>query len=162
MAAGNNGGRRETFDTSDGGTDVTPEAERIVDLDPKVILVAEDDPAISQLIVTTLERHGYRVLTAPDGREALRLIQAEDIAIDVLVSDIAMPGVGGLELVAKARAARPGLALVMMSGTNRLELRSTAIGRDVTLLEKPFSLADLTKTIDAAIARGSPDSDPLP
>ena len=134
----------------------------MTDVDPKVILVAEDDPGISRLIGTTLERHGYRVLLASDGREALGIIQTEDTAIDVLVSDISMPGIGGLELLAKARATRPGLALVMMSGTNRIELGSTAIGRDVTLLEKPFSLADLSETIEAAIARDSPSSDPLP
>src|SRR5260221_2889940 len=122
---------------------------------PRTILVAEDDDAIRELIVTTLLRRGFKVLASADGSEALRLIVVDDVVIDVLISDISMPGMGGLELVAKARKARPGLDLARMSGTNRTELHSTAIARDVTLLEKPFTLGDLTDAIDAAIARGA-------
>jgi DNA-binding NtrC family response regulator len=117
------------------------------------ILIAEDDAGIRDLILTTLRRRGFTVLSAVDGREAMDLIEARDVAIDVLVSDIAMPEIGGIELLGLARARRPEMALVMMSGTNRLELRSDAIASDVTLLEKPFTLQDLTDSVDAAIAR---------
>jgi len=116
------------------------------------ILVAEDDDGVRNLILSTLTRGGFTVLVAADGREAMRLIESNDLSIDVLVSDITMPGMGGLELVALARAKRPGLALVMMSGTNRSELRSGAVAGDVTLLEKPFALHELTDAIDSAIA----------
>ena len=116
------------------------------------ILIAEDDDGIRELILTTLRRRGFTVLSAVDGRQAMDLIAARDLSIDVLVSDVAMPEIGGIELLGLARERRPEMALVMMSGTNRLELRSDAIASDVTLLEKPFTLNDLTDAIDAAIA----------
>jgi two-component system, cell cycle sensor histidine kinase and response regulator CckA len=115
------------------------------------ILVAEDDAGVRSMLQSALLRAGYDVLAAADGREALTLIQDADVTIDALVSDVNMPGLGGLELVASARSLRPGMAMVLASGTNRWELPSDRLDPGLTLLDKPFTLDQLMRAMEAAL-----------
>ena len=83
----------------------------------ETILLVEDEPAVRALTRQTLERHGYRVLEAAHGREALRLWEQHRTAVDLLLTDLVMPeGLGGLELAQRLRASKPGLKVVFISG----------------------------------------------
>jgi len=126
------------------------------------ILVAEDDDGVRELILVALRRSGYTVLAAANGAEAIKLLEQDDVDVDLLVSDVNMPGVGGLELLAFARSKRPGMPAILASGTNRWELPPERIDSDVTLLEKPFSIKDLAAAVAAALLSGRPMVDSIP
>jgi len=126
------------------------------------ILVAEDDDGVRELILIALRRRGYTVLRASTGAEAMALLDRDDVVVDLLVSDVNMPGVGGLELLAFAHTKRPGLAAILASGTNRWELPPERLERDVTLIEKPFSINDIDAALVAALNRGRPMVDSVP
>jgi two-component system cell cycle sensor histidine kinase/response regulator CckA len=119
----------------------------------RTILVVEDDPGVRDLILTTLLDRGFAGVAAADGREAMMLIEADSQVIDLLVSDVVMPGIGGLELVELARARRPGLPVVLISGYNPKLLPSDSFDSDVTFLEKPFTALQLTGAILDALRR---------
>jgi DNA-binding NtrC family response regulator len=118
---------------------------------PRTILVAEDDEGARQLVVTALRRAGFAALTATNGREAMALLEADGVLVDALVSDVNMPGMGGLELTALARSLRPDLAVILASGTSRWELPPDRLEHDVTLLEKPFTVAQLVHAVERAL-----------
>jgi DNA-binding NtrC family response regulator len=118
------------------------------------VLIAEDDEGVRLLLRTALERKGYDVLVAADGRAALDLLDRDDLVIDAVVSDVKMPGADGLDVLARARARRPGVALVLASGTDRWELPPDQVFVDVTVLEKPYGLDRLIEAIETALRAG--------
>ena len=112
-------------------------------MDPtRTILVAEDEPDLVEIIVRTLARGGYTVLTAHSGREALRIAATHAGPIDLLVTDVVMPGMDGPELVRRARELFPHLSVVVLSGYAD---RPTFVGPagSTVFLQKPFELSDL-------------------
>lgn len=116
-----------------------------------MILVAEDEAVVRDMVVIALEGAGYRVVAASTGEEAVRLIDRMGEEIDLLLSDVIMPGMSGPDLYDRARRTRPDLKAVFMTGYSAL-----AIGRPiplgVTLLEKPFSGARLNEVIRQTLA----------
>ena len=112
------------------------------------VVVAEDDPAVRSLVVRVLERRGYSVLAAADGREAFELLRARAPEVDLLLSDSAMPEISGIELIEAARRLRPGLPVLLMSGYAAQELRP-----GVPYLEKPFAPADLEQRVQQLLTR---------
>jgi PAS domain S-box-containing protein len=120
------------------------------------VLVAEDEPVVRDLILTTLRRAGYQAVAVADGRKAMELIGREGEAIDVLVSDVIMPHVGGLELVDQVRAVRPDLPIILISGYSLKLPPAGTIGEGVVLLQKPFTAQRLTEAIRQAMGRESP------
>ena len=116
------------------------------------ILVAEDDAGVRDLVLAALGRVGHTVVTARDGEEAMRVLEATDPAVDLLVSDINMPGLGGIELVSMARKRADRLPILMMSGTNRFAFKPETIAADITVLEKPFTLHQLLEAVEVALA----------
>lgn len=119
----------------------------------ETILVAEDEAVVREMVVAALERLHYRVVVASTGEEAVRLIDRLGDEIDLLLSDVVMPGMSGLDLYDRALRTRPDLKAIFMSGYTAL-----AIGRKIpdgiTLLEKPFSAARLNEVVRATL--GSP------
>jgi PAS domain S-box-containing protein len=106
----------------------------------ETILIAEDEPAIRAALARVLRANGYRVLEAADGTEALRIAGAEPGGIDVLLTDVMMPGMGGMELVRRLRAARPATRVMIMSGyTSDEALRTELGGARSEFLQKPFT-----------------------
>jgi len=108
--------------------------------DHGTILLAEDEPAIRKLVTRTLSKAGYRVLAAGDGQEALE--QAASLeTLSLLITDLAMPRLNGLELRDRLRARHPGLPVLFMSGF----VEETAAGPapEDPVLEKPFRSEDL-------------------
>ncbi len=116
----------------------------------ETVLIAEDEEGVRRLAVETLERGGYRVLSAASGAEALRTAIAFDGTIDVLLSDVVMPGMKGPELAARVRALRPSVRVLLMSGYAADVLTSQDL-EHATLLSKPFSPAQLTRALRGVI-----------
>jgi len=123
----------------------------------ETILVAEDEAVVREMVVASLERLGYRVMAASTGEEAIRLIDRLGDEIDLLLSDVVMPGMSGPDLLDRARRTRPELRAVFMSGYTALTI-GRPIQAGVILLEKPFSgarLGDVVReTLAASAERG--------
>jgi len=115
------------------------------------ILVVEDDQHIRELLTMVLEDNGYQVLTATDGRAALDFMEGNGRKIDLLLTDIVMPRIGGPELADRLLAANPGLRVVFMSGYSEEIVSSRLATPDRVLLEKPFSLPDLLARVSATL-----------
>lgn len=112
----------------------------------EVILVVEDQHDLLHAIAKVLESFDYLVLTASNGPEAIRLLEA-DGHIDVLLTDIVMPGgVGGFELANRARELKPSIAVVFMSGYHALD-GDAAANADAPMVPKPCRPAQLAQTL---------------
>jgi CheY-like chemotaxis protein len=116
----------------------------------RTILVAEDEASVRRFLVTVLERAGYQVLAAVDGSEAIAILGNAATVIDAVISDVDMPGASGLEVVAFAEASRPGVGLILASGTNLWTGEQAVAG--VILLQKPFTIDELMNAIEAALS----------
>jgi signal transduction histidine kinase/ActR/RegA family two-component response regulator len=110
------------------------------------VLLAEDEAPLRVLAAETLKRLGYNVLAAGNGLEALVAADQHAGEIDVVVTDIVMPRMGGPELVEKLRKKRSGFHVIFMSGyTEAAVLENANIGKDAILLNKPFSTETLVR-----------------
>jgi two-component system, cell cycle sensor histidine kinase and response regulator CckA len=117
------------------------------------ILLVEDEPIVRALVRAVLERTGYTILDAPDGPTALAI--AEDHPeIDLMLADVVMPGMTGLELARRLDARRKGVPIVLMSGyaEEGLSLSATA-DADLGFLSKPFTTEALEATVQEALDR---------
>jgi DNA-binding NtrC family response regulator len=107
------------------------------------ILVVDDEPAIQDILNWALSAEGYRVATAGNGEEALARVEEEDF--DIIVTDIVMPGIDGLEVLERSRVLNPRAAVIVMTAYAALETAIAALRRGASdYLEKPFSI-DLLK-----------------
>ncbi len=127
----------------------------------ETVLVVEDEDAVRALVVASLERHGYRVLAAASGEEALRVAQDFREPIDLLLTDVVMPGMKGPDLAKRLKTLRPTTRVLLMSGY-AAEVVTSADLKDALLLSKPFSPAALTRAVRAAIDHRPLSSHPAP
>jgi DNA-binding response OmpR family regulator len=106
----------------------------------ETLLVVENEGAIKTLLQMALERHGYVVLSAESGSEALRLAAAHRGQIDLLITDVVMPDLRGPDLARRLVAERPGLTTLFMSGymDDTLAEDTTALPVPVDFIHKPF------------------------
>jgi CheY-like chemotaxis protein len=117
------------------------------------VLVVEDDPLVRTMARRSLADAGFEVLEAANGREALDLI-AEHDAVEVVLTDLAMPELGGQELAQRLSALRPGLPVIFMSGyTDDDLIRRGLLDAGIPYLEKPFSPDALTRIIRTVLPR---------
>ena len=119
-----------------------------------VVLVAEDDPEVRQFVRRVLKASGYTVLVASSAGPALRAVERWGEKVDVLVTDIVMPGLNGLDMAARVRMQRPRIQVVFMSGNSDL-----ALGRDRELsagifVSKPFTADEINKAVARAAEVG--------
>jgi len=119
----------------------------------ETILVAEDEAVVREMVTAALERLGYGVVVASTGEEAVRLIDRLGDEIDLLLSDVVMPGMSGPDLLERARRTRPDLRAIFMSGYTALSM-GRPIPDGVTLLEKPFSGARLDQVVRETLSAG--------
>ena len=114
----------------------------------ETVLVVEDEAALRSLAVASLKRLGYVVLAAGNGVQALEVAGQYAGNIDVVVSDMIMPRMGGLELVGKLKEKRPGIRVIFVSGyTEAATLDRARLEPDAALLSKPFSMETLASKI---------------
>ncbi len=109
------------------------------------ILLAEDDLSTRQFLAGALEKAGHSVVSCADGIEAWKAMEETGAAYDLLLTDIVMPGIDGIELSARARALCPSLKVVFITGFAAMASEE----RDgAKIIAKPFHLGSLTKEIE--------------
>jgi PAS domain S-box-containing protein len=115
----------------------------------EVVLVVEDEPDVRRMAERILSKGGYSVLSTGGGEEALEIFQQGEQAVDLLLTDVIMPGMLGTELVERIKPIRPGLGVVFMSGYSHQVLAPEALAAQgvAAFIEKPFNAAELLRTL---------------
>ena len=122
----------------------------------RVVLVVEDEPALRAMIRRLLSREGYTVLEADNGTQALRLLQgAAGRTVELVLTDVRMPQMGGRELAAVLARSQPGLPVILMSGFTAQLREIQLISPNLPLLSKPFQDHDLLTTVRDHLDRAS-------
>ena len=118
----------------------------------ETLLLVEDDRSVRELADRILSDRGYRVTPCSDGKEALRAFSSAPELIDIVVTDLIMPGMSGRELVQALRQIRPGVAALYVSGYTEDELIRRGLHDPcVTFLQKPFTADELTNKVRALL-----------
>ena len=112
------------------------------------ILVVDDESLLLTMADTILSDFGYKVLTANSGTKALQILAQPDTKVDLVITDLVMPGMGGRELIEKIRQSEPALAILCTSGYVMPEDNKQAGGG---YLQKPFTSAELLLKVRAAL-----------
>jgi PAS domain S-box-containing protein len=114
----------------------------------ETILLVEDESAVREITRIVLARHGYRVLVAESGNAAIAIADAHPGHIDLLITDVVMPGLGGRALAEQLQERRPGLRTLYISGyTEDTIVRQGVLEANVAFLAKPFSPDHLARTV---------------
>ncbi len=115
----------------------------------ETILVVEDEPALRQIIAEFLEQHGYHILTAEHGEDALRLVENNgDLQLDLLVTDMVMPRLGGTSLAEAMKKRQPNLKVMFMSGyADEMITHQEWLSENTKFIQKPFTVDTLTQEI---------------
>ena len=110
------------------------------------VLLAEDDDSMRVYLARALERSGYSVIAVDRGTAALPLIENEHF--DLLLTDIVMPEMDGIELAQKASALDPDIRVMFITGFAAVALQSGRAAPEAKMLSKPFHLKDLVAEVD--------------
>jgi PAS domain S-box-containing protein len=114
----------------------------------ETVLLVEDEESVRELVRVTLVSRGYKVLEAENGEAGLHIAEAWKDRIDILITDVVMPGIGGRELAKKLVALRPDIRVLYLSGyTEDAVVTQGAIGPTTAFLQKPFTLQNLAKKV---------------
>jgi DNA-binding response OmpR family regulator len=123
---------------------------RLLGVHQPVILVADDEPLIRNLVTLLLQHDGYFVISAADGHEGLELSQKYPGVIDLLITDVEMPRMNGTDLCGHLMEERPGIKVLVMSGKDINEIiRQNA---NMPFLPKPFNGETLKAKVRAILA----------
>ncbi|MFP5390591.1 MAG: PAS domain S-box protein [Gammaproteobacteria bacterium] len=148
------GGALDVHSVQGAGTTITihlpaieqEEVQRPGPSEREVALVVEDEPELGQLAGSLFEALGYEVVLTQNGAEALRVL-GEQRPIDVLFSDVMMPGISGIELARKARTLMPDLKVILASGYPIPALRAHGGMDDFAFISKPYRLSEIVKKL---------------
>jgi len=115
----------------------------------ETILVAEDDETVLRLVSTSLSSSGFKVLQARSGEDAIDLLHAQGPSgVDVLITDVVMPGISGPILAARAAELLPRLKVLFMSGYTEEVIRNYGVsGQNVSFIQKPFAPSELVRKL---------------
>jgi CheY-like chemotaxis protein len=128
--------------------------ERVIDKKDHTILFVEDETSILEIGTETLESFGYKVLAADKAEKALEIAKEHDGKIDLVITDVIMPGMNGKELERTLLKIYPDIAVLFMSGYTADVLFSEGIVEDETnFIQKPFSQKDLFKKVKDVLER---------
>lgn len=117
----------------------------------ETVLIVEDEAIVRELLVEVLEDQGYRILEAPNGPAGLKVLQSE-LPIDLLITDVGLPGMDGRQLVEQARTVRPGLPVLLITGYTDVAEANTSPAAGALMLQKPFDVDRLMLSIRQLIA----------
>jgi DNA-binding response OmpR family regulator len=123
---------------------------RLLGANVPIILVADDDVMIRNLVTLLLQARGYMVLSASDGQEALALSRKYPGTIDLVVTDMEMPRLNGMDLCSHLQEERPGIKLILMSGADKKEIVRQNI--NLPFLPKPFDGEALLARVESILA----------
>ncbi|SHN48079.1 ATP-binding protein [Cryptosporangium aurantiacum] len=118
------------------------------------VLVVDDEPDLRELAGLLLRRGGYQVVIATSGEDAVE--QARGTDVDVLLTDVSMPGMSGPETAEAVRAVRPAIQVVYMSGYARALATADGVAEGVVFIEKPVTRAALLERIDGVLGLATP------
>jgi CheY-like chemotaxis protein len=119
----------------------------------ETVLVVEDEPVVRNLVVEVLEDLGYRALEAADGPSGLKILQSER-RIDLLISDVGLPGLNGRQMADQARERRPGLKILFITGyAENATMANGFLDHGMEMITKPFAIEALATRIRAIIER---------
>lgn len=128
-----------------------PACENAILEGSELVLLVEDVDAVREFVAEALKSFGYRVVPAGSGEEALEILKNSPQSFGVLVSDVALPAIGGPELAREAIRIRPDLGVLLISGYSANEL---SLGARMNFLRKPFGAEELARAVRAALGRG--------
>jgi len=115
------------------------------------ILLAEDDESLRRFLAAALERAGHTVISCADGAEAYEQLRA--VRFDLLLSDIVMPGLDGIELAKRAAILDPALRIMFITGFAAVALHpASEAPKQAKVLSKPFHLRDIVQEVERMIA----------
>jgi PAS domain S-box-containing protein len=122
----------------------------------ETVLLVEDEESVRELVRETLIARGYKVLEAENGESGLRVAEAHGDGIDILITDVVMPGMGGRELAKKLLQIRPNLGVLFLSGyTEDTILHQGALSPGTAFLQKPFTLQNLARKVREVLRVGT-------
>jgi len=114
------------------------------------VLLVDDEEQLLKAVARSLVKHGYEVVSAPDGMEATERLDQD--SFDLVVSDIAMPGMGGIELLHRVRQRDLDMPVILMTGSPTVDTATKAIQLGVLdYLVKPFAMPDVVSAVDRAV-----------
>ncbi len=121
----------------------------------ETILLVEDEDALRRLVGRVLRQHGYRVLDAENGQRGLEVAAAHDGTLHLVLSDLVMPAMGGLEMARILREERPEIGVLLMSGyADDRVANSTSEIPEAKMLQKPFSMDEMLQEVRGLLAGG--------
>ncbi|HKI93698.1 MAG TPA: PAS domain S-box protein [Gemmatimonadales bacterium] len=129
----------------------------------ETILFVEDDDAVRHAAVRILTMLGYAVLEAPNAERALQALARRDRPVDLLLTDLVLPGMNGRELADHAGAANPSLKILFASGyTDDVVMRHRVLAHGAAWVQKPFTVAELARKVRDVLDGAARDSGPAP
>jgi len=118
----------------------------------ETVLVVEDEPVVRGVILEMLEEQGYRTLEAVDGPSGLRLLRADE-RIDLLITDVGLPGMNGRQLADQARESRPELKILFITGyAESAAIADGFLQPGMEMITKPFDLGNLSRRVRSMIS----------
>ncbi len=117
----------------------------------ETVLIVEDEDAVRTLASDVLRRHGYLVLEAGQGLEALRIAERHQDPIHLMITDLVMPHMSGRDLAERFANVRPHMKVIFTSGYTEQAVVPRDVAPGAAFLEKPFSPADLARTVRAVL-----------
>ena len=135
------------------------EVQRAMECSGGHLLIVEDEPEMRDLLRKVLEKEGYRISVADDGREASGRIAREDF--DLVVTDMLMPSVGGIELLQAIRRSHPSLPVIIVTAFGDWDSYSRALALGAAaFISKPLRMSELTTAVHAALAKRGATASP--
>jgi PAS domain S-box-containing protein len=114
----------------------------------ETVLLVEDEESVRELVRETLKSKGYSVMEAPDGIQGMKVAESFNGKIDILITDVAMPGMSGHELAKRVAASRPGIKILFLSGyTEDAIIHEGVLDPGTAFLQKPFTLQALARKV---------------
>ena len=134
------------------GPDVVVPPTQVADEGSELILLVEDEPSVRAIVTKMLTVHGYAVVAANDPIDALELLAQETFTPDLIVSDLMMPKLSGVELAERVESLRPGIRFLFISGySGHRMLEDSRLLDEVQLVQKPFTAGELTQAVRRAL-----------
>jgi two-component system, cell cycle sensor histidine kinase and response regulator CckA len=131
---------------------MVPEVREVEVSGSGIVLLVEDDPLVREMARQMLDEIGYTVIQALNPLDAIEICLDEKVQIDLLLTDVVMPGMNGKELVDKIESLRPGLKVLFMSGyTSDLVAQRGVLDQGRHFIQKPFDMNSLNEKIKAAL-----------